>query len=100
MSAKYTAEQQAELLQEVLGWINEHRVSHDLEPLDAIPKGTHSPFSCPVTNGLNTHQGEYSVTNNHYRHRDTNERWLLPRAVSWFVNEFDAGNYLQFEERP
>src|SRR4051812_10148994 len=81
---------------ETLAWCNEQRAEKREPPLDRLPRGTHSGFSCPC--GAAT--GLYVGTEHAWEpeRRVDSSTWIeLPSGVRAFVKAFDLGHLPQYE---
>jgi hypothetical protein len=86
-------------LAEVLAEVNRLRAEREMEPLDEMPKGTHSGWSCPLARAFGATDGETKVV-----YADARGAVSVPGHLfgpTWkfrmFVSAFDAGRYPELE---
>lgn len=84
----------------VLKAINRIRTKElGLEPIFEIPAGTHSAFSCPLSQALSRDpECRVGVTHRSYALDEGGERHDLPKTLHEFVRDFDAHAFPELEK--
>lgn len=81
-------------LQDTIKFVNAVRLTLGAPPLNDLPRGDHSGYSCPVAK---------SIPGCKYAHTDgvrlgTGENIKFPPTVAQWVEEFDFGWYPSYEQ--
>jgi hypothetical protein len=79
-------------IDDVLEWCNQIREADGLGRLAALPKGTHSMYSCPIARATLRDAGTIYVYP-----KGSRGRILYPSVVREFVEAFDQGQYPELE---